>query len=235
MWLLNSQVFRILNELRALPAVTIRMSGGNSLKTFYDGYTARHPRYKLIQRKRWGVALIPLQDSFDDYLRGKTKEFLRRNRRRCAALGYQFATVNPLEYLDQILDVNTSKAVRQGLPMDASYAERHRLVEQYSARRHEFYAALNSEGVLRAYVDAQVVGDVCILVRLLGHGDDLRTGIMSFCVSEVVREMIRRKGQTGQPLWVEYGTMFGASEGLRRFKEDLGFKPYKVRWVWSME
>jgi hypothetical protein len=71
-----------------------------------------------------------------------------------------------------------------------------------------------------------------VFSRLLGHSDHLKNGVMYYLVTEVIREMIGRKTQQGAPLWSMYDMMFGASDGLRFFKELLGFKPYKVRWVW---
>ena len=33
--------------------------------------------------------------------------------------------------------------------------------------------------------------------------------------------------------YLMYDTFFGASEGLKKFKEKLGFQPYKVKWKWE--
>ena len=53
---------------------------------------------------------------------------------------------------------------------------------------------------------------------------------MYLLISEVIRDMILQKLVIGYPNWIMYDTFFGASDGLKYFKERLGFKPYKVNW-----
>jgi len=47
--------------------------------------------------------------------------------------------------------------------------------------------------------------------------------------------MIEHTTKHEVPLWGMYDTFFGASSGLRYFKERLGFRPYKVRWIWDLQ
>jgi hypothetical protein len=47
----------------------------------------RFPRFPLVQRKRWGVALLALPERFDGYFAGKARLALRRKRRRATELG----------------------------------------------------------------------------------------------------------------------------------------------------
>ncbi len=220
------------NEIFSLPEVTIQMSGGEASRKMFEFFTQPHPRYRLIQNKRWGAGLLPLQERFEDYLKGKDKQALRTNRRRSVSLGFRFDVFHPDRYLNDILAINTSLQVRQGQPMDADYLSLERL-KLWIQDKPEIYGIFDGRGVLKAYAHAPVYGEVFILSRLLGHADDLENGIMYFLISEVVREMIERKGRQGEPLWAMYDTFFGASPGLRFFKERLGFKPYKVRWVWE--
>ena len=35
------------------------------------------------------------------------------------------------------------------------------------------------------------------------------------------------------PRWLMYDTLLGASEGMRYFKDAMGFSPYWVRWKWG--
>src|SRR5712692_3305278 len=113
--------FRLLREMKALPEISIRMSGDDTCKKLFYYFTQLHPRYRFIQNKRWGVALLPLPDIYNEYLKGKDKQALRSNRKRALDLGFHFCRINPLEHLNDILSINTSTPVRQGSPMSSSY------------------------------------------------------------------------------------------------------------------
>ena len=227
-------VFRLLSEIRALPEISIRMSGGDTCKKLFHYFTQPHPRYRIIQNKRWGVALLSVPDTYNEYVKGRDKQALRSNRKRALDLGFHFCRSNPLEHLHDILSINTSASVRQGRPMDSSYLSIRQLREFFNDKA-EIYGVFDSMGSLKAYADTPIAGETCIFFRLLGHSADLDKGIMYLLVSGVVQEMIEHKTKHGVPLWAMYDTFFGASQGLRYFKERLGFRPYKVRWLWELE
>src|SRR5262245_26167636 len=109
--------FRLLSEIRALPEVSIRMSGDDTCKKLFHYFTQPHPRYRFTQNKRWGAALLPLPDTYNEYLKGKEKTYLRRKRKRALELGFRFCRIDPFEHLDDILSINTSTPVRQGIPI----------------------------------------------------------------------------------------------------------------------
>src|SRR5215510_3623000 len=108
-----SNFFRLLSEMRALPEISIRISGDDTSKKIFHTLTKPHPRYRFIQNKRWGAALLPLPDTFNEYLKGKDKQSLRRKRKRALDLGFNFTSINPLEHISEILSINTSVPVRQ--------------------------------------------------------------------------------------------------------------------------
>jgi len=219
-------------ELIFLPNVTIRMSGDDFGHTIFRTFTRPHPRLKLIQNKRWGAALLSLPDHFEEYLQGNAKENLRRKRKRCLKRGFKFATIEPLERLGEILDINLSLPERQGRAMDRPYVEMDALRAHFERHKRDVYGVLDPGGQLKAYADVVVMGELAMINRLMGHGEELENGIMYLLISEVVRVMSQRKAETGAPIWLHYDTLFGGSAGLRYFKERLGFRPYRVRWKW---
>ena len=210
------------------------MSGDEACKNIFNSFTKPHPRYKLIQNKRWGIGLISLPDHFQEYLKGKNKQVLRTNRRRAISLGFRFDSCKPLEHVDEILSINTSVQIRQGSPMNPDYLSVERLREFFEDKPM-IYGVFNADGVLRTYAHTPISGELFIFSRLLGHAEDLDKGIMYLLMSEVIRQMIERKLKHGAPSWAMYDTFFGGLPGLRYFKERLGFKPYKVRWLWKPE
>jgi hypothetical protein len=222
---------RSMAVLRA-PRVTIAMYGDQEARAAYEAFTARHPRFRVTSAKRWGVALLVLPDSFDDYVAGSSKAYLRRQSRRAEKAGYRHASVDPLDHLDEILEINRSAPSRQGRAMTASYLDRDAVARTFG-HRAAIEGILDKEGRLRAYADALPLGDVILLSRILGHADHLEHGTMYLLVSELVRAAIeRRRRLSGEPTWVMYDTFWGASRGLAYFKERCGFMPYSVKWVW---
>lgn len=217
-------------ELIHLPRVTISVCGDPVAERLYKVLTRRH-RFKIIQNKSWGVALLNLPDEFAAYLRGKEMQAVRTNRSKAAAAGFRVERVRAIEYVEDICEVNSSMARRQGGEMPSAYLDTAK-VRAHCERSGEMYAVLDREGRVRGYAHVLVAGDVAVLSRILGHGADLEKGIMYLCVSEVVRSLCDQRRETGSPLWLMYDTIFGATPGLRYFKERLGFKAYRVRWKW---
>ncbi len=235
--MLASRVARLATVVRqvlSLPEVEIRLWGDDRCQRAYRYYTRRHPRYWIIRNKVWGVALMPLPDSFEEYLRGRDRQALRTNRNRSLSAGYSFRDFSPVERLDEMVEVNRSLPVRQGRPIAASYIERQQLASYFEGIPSVF-GVFNAEGRLRAYAHVPVCGEVGDVVRLLGHGEDLDHGVMYLLLSEVIRHLIDRKNRLGFPRWVMYDTFLGASPGLRYFKERMGFRPCRVRWTWTPE
>ena len=36
----------------------------------------------------------------------------------------------------------------------------------------------------------------------------------------------------GRPRWLQYAIYWDGTDGLRQFKRELGFRPYRVKWRW---
>lgn len=207
------------------------MFGGDEASAFHRAFNARHPRFRITRNKRWGVALIPLPKSFDDYLGGGSKTLLRRSRRRASGAGFRYAHATPQDHLDEIMEINRSAPVRQGRAMADIYVDREQMIETFEGRT-TIRAIFDGRGRLRAYAVVLVIGDVILFHKILGHADDLRYGTMYLLVSEIIRESIDLRDARGSPNWMMYDTFWGATSGLAYFKERVGFQPYTVDWVW---
>lgn len=223
-WQRSMTVFRA-------PRVRIAMYGGTEVRAMHRAFTARHRVFKMTAAKRWGVALIPLPPSFDEYLAGHSMWVLRQKLRLAKKHNFRYAVVSPQDYLDDILEVNRSSSNRQGRPMPASYVDRVRVSRRFEGQT-TMHAVLDSEGRLRAYATVLACGDTDVFTVILGHADDLQHGTMYLLVSEVVRSCIDSRSGDGAPRWLMYDTYWGASKGLAFFKERLGFLPYTVDWAW---
>ncbi|MFN8486679.1 MAG: hypothetical protein U0350_03745 [Caldilineaceae bacterium] len=200
-------------------------------KQVYKSFTKPHPIYKLIQNKKWGVALLPLPNTFEEYLTGKSKQALRTNRKHALSRGFHFERFDPKQRILEILSINSSLPSRQGKLMNASYLDISKL-EMLYAEIPNMFGVFDKGDCLKAYAYTPICGEFFVFSRLLGHADNLEDGVMYLLMSEIIREMIVIKNNKSDPKWAMYDTFFGATLGLQYFKKRLGFQPYKVIWQW---
>lgn len=160
----------------------------------YRASTARHRVFKVTTAKRWGVALVRLPVSFDEYLAGGPMKNVRYERRRAEKAGFRYALISPHDHLDEILKINQSAPTRQGRAMSGSYLDPEQVARAFRTR-DVISGILDANGHLRAYADVPIIGDAFVFSRLLGHADDLEHGIMYLLVSEVIRTYIEAAGQ----------------------------------------
>ncbi len=198
----------------------------------YDSFTARHPRLLVVQRKRWGVAMLALPDSVEEYLGGGSRQLLRQKRRRALSRGFSFGTFDASRYVADVLEVNRSAPARQGQPMPHNYLDESS-VRRFCDAAEGMFGVFDAEGRMRAYTYAPVVGETGVFVRLLGHAADLEAGTMYLLISEVIAHYIAMKREGGNPHWAMYDTFWGARESMSYFKKRLGFRPHRVDWVWA--
>lgn len=220
---------RTVTVLRA-PRVRIETYGDETARATFLAFTARHPRFKVTQTKRWGVALLPLAATYDAYLATISRQ-ARRNRLKALEAGYRHVMVSPLDHVDEILDINRSTPARQGRPMAALYLEREQVVSAFRGRPL-VHGILDSDDRLTAYGDLIDIGGAYTFRYLIGHAADLRAGIMYLLMAEIVRGCIERRRPDGSPEWLMADTFWGASPGLAYYKDRTGFRPFTVRWSW---
>jgi hypothetical protein len=225
-------IFEKIQLMNSFPKVRISLSGGEDGKDLYRYFTKPHSKYKVIQNKKWGVALVKLPENFEDYLNGSLKQLLRRKRKRAMTKGYSFACFSPLDLLDEMMIIHQSVDQRQGEPIHPDYLSIEK-VKGYFNEVPTVYGVFDDQNTLQAYTHAPMYGEMFMFNRLLGHAEHLNNGIMYLLMSEVIRLMIEQRNLNGEPSWAMYDTFLGASEGLRYFKERIGFEPYNVEWIWG--
>ena len=191
----------------------------------YRYYTKRHPKYKIIQHKSWGAALIDLHDCANraGYLdRIKGKNCGAHHAKRARTRGYVLAEIERNAHVDAIHDIHTSVEQRQGRPMDRKYQEKQ---ERFDALPNfRYFGVLDPEGKLMAYANVGTFGNFCAFSQLMGYRNN--DGIMHLLVTDIVGLLI----DEAKVRYVMYDTFFGALPGLRRFKTMLGFQPYRARY-----
>ncbi|HMK34882.1 MAG TPA: hypothetical protein VK463_07440 [Desulfomonilaceae bacterium] len=220
---------RTLEVLRA-PKVEIAMFGDAAARIVYELYVKRHPRFLFVGNKSVGVALLRLPQTFDDYLADKPP--VRRARNKALKLGYTFRTFRAIDHVDEIVGINTSSPIRQGMPMHREYVVPD-LVRKFCAGVGEIFGVFAADGSLVAYNHDVVCGDVFTGTKMLGDNDHLRNGAMYLLITETIGNRIELRNRLGYPNWYAYDTVWGCTPGLLFFKKRLGFGPYRVKWVWD--
>ena len=225
---LLSHHFATVKTLIGLPVARLHFDASiepvNVLST-YRYFTKRHPKYKLIQHKSWGAALIDLgqcgtREQYFAHIAGKNGGAWHAKRAR--ARGYVLAEIDLNEHVDAIHAINTSVGERQGRPMDARYQEKQLAFDTLA--NFGYYGVLDAGGKLMAYATLGRFGNFSSFVQLMGYRNN--DGIMHLMVSEIVARLIEQ----GQVRYVMYDTYFGALPGLQQFKTVLGFQPYRVHY-----
>lgn len=220
--------FATLRTLLRMPVAALRFDSTiepvNVVST-YRYYTKPHPRYKIIQHKRWGAALIdlrqcPTRDAYFERIKGKNSGAWHAGRAR--KRGYVTRRIDRNAHIDAIHAINNSVGQRQGRPMDASYQEKQ---TSFDALAHfGYYGVFDSAGKLVAYANIGRYGNFCAFSQLIGYRNN--DGIMHLLITDIVAGLI----DEGKVEYVMYDTFFGALPGMQQFKTILGFQPYRARF-----
>jgi hypothetical protein len=221
-----SEHIALMKTLAAMPVARLRferhLEPVNVLAT-YRQYTRRHPKYKIIQHKSWGAALIDLRAcatraGYLDLIKGKNNGAYHAKRAR--ARGYHLLEIDRNDHVDAIHDINTSIEQRQGRPMDARYQEKQLHFE--APDNFRCYGVFSAEHKLAAYATFGRFGNFSGFSQLMGYRNN--DGIMHLMVSEIAALLI----EEGEVDFLMYDTFFGALPGLQQFKTILGFQPYRA-------
>jgi hypothetical protein len=214
-----------LRTLATMPRVQIVLSRGDPAdEEVLRRFRRRHPRYKVVGSKALGAALMALDDfaDADDYL-AKVR-FVRKRARRCSRLGYTVGLFDPVDRRADLLAIHASLLERQGRPIDPEYLDPNAVA---SRGPNSEYLGVWRDGTVAAYARLDYVGDIAGFGRIMGHGAHLDNGVMSLLVAGIVAHV---KASRPQARYLFYDTFFGAPEGLRAFKTNVGFRPHLVRW-----
>ncbi len=222
-----------------LPAVSIYLEHGDTddescrvepLKLFeqFTLPSLTYPGYGELEVNA-GVLVVP-DDIQRDWWELPDSALMRRKVRHAIKLGYEFAPFEFDECIDDVYEINTSKAERQGRPMTQSYRERPgargRSPEQACRRHRNGWFGVFREGKLLAYTNIPQCGEMMLFSTILGHGDHMDDGIMYLLIWETVKLHHERSGTS----YAVYYLMDSGTEGLQFFKRKMGFAGYLVRW-----
>lgn len=174
------------------------------------------------------VSLLQLQD-FDAYQ--AEHRTARKRANHAYRLGYTASRIDRADHVDAIYRINTSSPERQGRPMSAGYQTRTEFstLPYYPCPRHRIdeWGVFTDTGRLVGYLVVYLCGDLALVSQILGHADHLRDDIMYLLVATALEETLAAAG----PVTVFYNRHDSGTDGLRFFKERLGFAADRADWA----
>lgn len=188
---------------------------------------AANLRSKIADRRyQIGVSVMDCPGSLLDW-RAEHRT-ARKRADRSHRLGYRFEHVDFAQFDDDIFEINQSLEQRQGRPMSDGYTHwiRHSSLPDYPCAAHRTitYGILDGRK-LRAYLTLHRSGELGLVSMILGHGDHLRSDIMYLLFHGLVHD------QAGSGGIFFYNRHDSGQDGLRFFKERLGFREGSVEWI----
>jgi len=197
---------------------------------FYREAMLRHPKFPLIRRLQFGVALCVLPIRFDEYFM-MVEAAARRNYKKAERNEYQVQPINFNDYLHDIGTIRASSEVRQGaMPSDYLAGTVQACVNpQSKTSTHDYpYWGVIKEGKLVAYAGVLIAGELAMVEHILGHAAYQTDGVVPMLFIGMANHLL---GHYPAVKYYGYGSYFGAGETMRRFKRKFCFTPHRVKWV----
>lgn len=229
-----------LRSMRGMPQIDIdlmlRETAGNDpfferiTRDFYRDSRRRHRKFPLMGVLTHGVAVCELPGSFDEYFM-LIEAAGRRNVKKANRNDYVFDRVDYNASLDDIGEIRRSTDRRQGqLSETFLKAEVKRCENPESASStHDYpYFGVLKDEKLYAYMGVLIAGELAIIEHIYGHAGFQNDGVVPKMIVDTAGYLME---QHPSVKYYAYGSYFGASETLRRFKRKFKFMPHRVRWM----
>jgi len=226
-------------SLRHLPHVTIdlmlRETAGNDpffdriTREFYRSSRTRHRKMPFIGVLTHGVALCELPETADEYFM-HIEAAGRRNVKKANRNDYEFQRIDYNAYLDDIGEIRRSTDKRQGKLSEAFLTEEITRCEnpESTSPTHDYpYFGVLKDGKLFAYMGVLIAGELAIIEHIYGHARVQSDGVVPKMIVDAAGYLMEHHPSVK---YYGYGSYFGASETLRRFKRKFKFLPHRVEW-----
>lgn len=172
-------------------------------------------------------SVMPIPTTVDEWRAANRTARKRAN--RAERLGYHARTIRREDHADAIYAINTSAPERQGRPMSDGYLQRpsDAPLPEYPCGRHgvHTYGVLDATGELRAYLWVYRAGELALVSSILGHADHLANDVMYLLFQHA------GAAEAGEPGFFVYNRHDSGTDGLRYFKNKLGFGEAHVEWL----
>ncbi len=173
-------------------------------------------------------SVLPIPASLDGW---RTEHKTARKRAdRAYARGYVADALPRERYADDIHAINTSASYRQGRPMSNGYRHRQEFspLPLFACARHatRVTGVWAPGGHVVAYLVMLRQGDLALVSQILGHADHLEHEVMWLLFEHALgREIAADRDGV-----VIYNRHDSGTDGLRWWKERVGFREDAVEW-----
>lgn len=171
-------------------------------------------------------SVLDLEGTIDEW--ASTHRTARKRAARAARIGYAFSDFRRERWREDEFAINTSLARRQGRPMTAAYGVLPAFgpdpvwkCPRHGIRRYGAFHGLN----LVAYAFVYRAGALALVSQILGHGDHLAGDVMFLLARGVIEAELDEGG------FLVYNRHDSGTDGLRYFKERIGFEARGVEWT----
>lgn len=205
-------------------ALAVRLEAGCGLASCA---TFAYERFQQLDQDKYSRGVSILQMPADIIEWRAEHRTARKRADRAHRLGYRFAEIDRSRHNDAIHEINISLPRRQGRPMSAGYTRRHEHgpLPQYRCDRHRIHTFGILDGdKLRAYLTLYRVGELGLVSMILGHGQHLENDIMYLLAAGLIADQAHHGGV------LFYNRHDSGTDGLRYYKERVGFQETDVEW-----
>ena len=189
-------------------------------------YEFAFPLHSQLNSGYETCSVLPMPHSVDEWR--EDHRTARKRANRAGNLGYQFREIRREDYDADIFDINTSLEERQGKRMTRGYRERQNFLPlpEYRCPLHAIrtYGVLDVRGTLVAYLWLYRSGELALVSSILGHGEHLANDVMYL----LFQGAVGRQSELGG--YFVYNRADSGTDGLRYFKDKLGFQAMEVAW-----
>lgn len=172
-------------------------------------------------------SVLEIPRSIDEWL-GEHRT-ARKRATRSGRRGYLAHVLKREEHEEEIFEINRSSRIRQGRHMSAGYLTRQTFspLPEFRCARHAIRTTgISLDGELVGYIAVYRCGELALVSQILGHAEHLENEIMyQLFAAALTREL------PGGPGVVVYNRHDSGTDGLRFFKERLGFEEAAVSWA----
>lgn len=239
MWKHLGKVWAFSRELKHLPHVSIDLmlaaTEGNApffrevTEEFYRDAVGPHPKFPLVSRMRYGLAVCNLREIGHDYY-GHLDSAGKRNIKKAQRLGYRFATFNFNDQLDAVTRIHRSSLVRQGRQIHERLLQQAIPNNNPPSRNplHAYpYFGIFQGDTLVAYAACLIAGELCEIQTIYGHAHYHSDGVIPMLLNAISGHLAMHHPQA---IYFTYGTFYGATPSMQRFKRKFLFEPSRVSW-----
>lgn len=189
-----------------------------------NGMFKKHQEYLLDGAM---YAVFQLYYTFDEYFKECIKSPERALIRKSIKNGFICKPIKYDDYLKDIIEINHSKAIRQGTNISDDYKNvlhRDCLLAPYTQGLYSF-GCFSPKGNMIAYFTFESISNFIHVVKAIAHSDYLTYGVMNhlfaFSISELSR-MFPNKTLVYGPI------SFNKNDGFSNFRRNIGCKPAQI-------